>query len=91
MLFTPYALTDAVTRSVSEVDDTLMITFTGRSTGNRGFAIVTKLVDAQRWVNGGLIQDCFPYLTADQREILKTGIDGESWSEMFAGSEEEEV
>jgi hypothetical protein len=91
MLFTPYALTDAVFRSVSESDDGLMVTFSGISTGGRGFSITTRLDDANRWVNGELIQIAMPYLSADQREILKTGIDSESWSEMFAGSEEEEA
>jgi glycine cleavage system regulatory protein len=86
MLFTPYALTDKVTRKVS---DGGMITFSGLSTGGRKFSIVTRLDDAQRWVNGELIQDAFPYLDADQREILKTGIDTQSWDEMFAGSEDD--
>jgi len=90
MLFTPYALTDSVARGVSEVDDALMITFSGLSTGGREFSIVTRLDDDQRWVNGELIQNCFPYLNADQREILKTGIDSQSWEEMFAGSEDDE-
>jgi len=90
MLFTPYALTDSVARGVSEVDDALMITFSGLSTGGREFSIVTRLDDAQRWVNGELIQNCFPYLNADQREILKTGIDSQSWEEMFDGSEDDE-
>lgn len=89
MLFTPYALTDAVVRSVSESDDSLMVTFSGISTGGREFTITARLDDINRWVNGELIQNCFPYLNADEREILKTGIDGQSWSEMFAGSEEE--
>jgi len=87
MLFTPYALTDAVTRRVS---DEGMIEFSGLSTGGREFSIVTRLDDAQRWVNGELIQNCFPYLNADQREILKTGIDAQGWEEMFAGSEDDE-
>jgi len=87
MLFTPYALTDSVARKVS---DEGMIEFSGISTGGREFSIVTRLDDAQRWVNGELIQNCFPYLNADQREILKTGIDSQSWEEMFAGSEDDE-
>jgi hypothetical protein len=89
MLLAPYALTDAVARSVSESNDGLMVTFSGISTGGRGFSITTRLDDAQRWVNGELIQVAMPYLTADQRELLKTGIDSQSWDEMFAGSEEE--
>jgi hypothetical protein len=36
-----------------------------------------------------LIQVAFPYLNADDREILKTGIDAQGWEEMFGGSEEE--
>ena len=87
MLFMPYALTDSVVRKVS---DEGMITFSGLSTGGRKFSIVTRLDDAQRWVNGELIQNCFPYLNADQREILKTGIDAQGWEEMFAETREEE-
>lgn len=87
MLFTPYALTDAVTRTVS---DESMVTFSGLSTGGREFSIVAHLSDVNRWVNGELIQVSFPYLNADQREILKTGIDSQSWDEMFVGSEDEE-
>jgi hypothetical protein len=87
MLFTPYALTDSVTRTVS---DDGMITFSGLSTGGRKFSIVTRLDDAQRWVNGELIQVAFPYLNADDREILKTGIDAQEWETMFAGTREED-
>ena len=89
MLYTPYCLTDAVTRSVSETDNHLWVTFSGLSTGGREFSIVACLSDVNRWINGELIQNCFPYLNADQREILKTGIDSQSWEEMFAGSEDE--
>jgi hypothetical protein len=87
MLFTPYALTDSVTRTVSDEN---MVTFSGLSTGGREFSIVTHLDDANRWINGELIQVAFPYLNADQREVLKTGIDSQSWEEMFAGSEDDE-
>lgn len=87
MLFTPYALTDSVTRTVS---DDGMITFSGLSTGGREFSIVTRLDDAQRWVNGELIQNCFPYLNKDDREILMTGIDAQAWETMFAGTGEDD-
>lgn len=87
MLFTPYALTDAVTRTVSDED---MVTFSGLSTGGREFSVVAHLSDVNRWVNGELIQVAMPYLNADQREILKTGIDSQSWDEMFADSEDDE-
>ncbi len=87
MLFTPYALTDKVTRKVS---DEGMIEFSGFSVGGRPFSIVTRLDDAQRWVNGELIQVAFPYLNADDREVLKTGIDAQGWDALFAGSEDDE-
>ena len=32
-----------------------------------------------RWQWGGLIQDVFPHLTADEREFIKTGITAEEW------------
>lgn len=90
MLFTPYCLTDDVTRTVRDDNGVLMVEFRGKSTAGRDFVIVTRLEDANRWINGELIQVAFPYLNADQREILKTGIDSESWDEMFAGSEDNE-
>ena len=88
-MFTPYALTNRTTRTITTVNDVDMIEFSGLSAGGREFSIVTKLEDAQRWVNGELIQTAFPYLNADQREILKTGIDSQAWDAMFAGSEDE--
>ena len=32
-----------------------------------------------RWQKGELIQNVFPYLTADEREFIKTGITPDSW------------
>jgi len=90
MLFTPYALTNRTTRTITTVDGVDMIEFSGLSTGGREFSIATKLEDAQRWVNGELIQVAFPYLNADDREILKTGIDAQEWETMFAGTQEED-
>lgn len=39
------------------------------------------------WAEGGLIQNCFPYLTANQRELVKTGICEKCW-ELIFGPEE---
>lgn len=36
-----------------------------------------------------LIQEAFPYLTADEREIIKTGICPTCWKDMFPPEEEE--
>jgi len=37
----------------------------------------------QAYMDGALIQDAFPNLSADDREFIKTGITAESWDEMF--------
>ncbi len=58
---TKFAFTDRVTRTVN--GDSL--TFSGKSTGGRPFAITVQHSDANEWINGGLIQQCFPYLSAD--------------------------
>ena len=44
-----------------------------------------KVTDAQieYYAAGGLIQDAFPNLSADDREFIKTGITAESWDAMF--------
>ena len=40
--------------------------------------------DMNRYENGaGCIQDIFPYLSADEREFLLTGITPKEWSQTF--------
>ena len=36
------------------------------------------------WMEGALIQDVMPSLSADEREFLMTGITPDEWNEMFA-------
>ena len=36
----------------------------------------------QAYMDGALIQNAFPNLSADDREFIKTGITAESWEEM---------
>ncbi len=46
--------------------------------------ICLDMDDYLKWVGGqGLIQDLMPYLTADERAFLMTGITKEEWDEMF--------
>jgi hypothetical protein len=85
-MLTRYAMTDAVERVV----DGDLVRFSGYSVGGRPFCITTKLSDTNEWLNGGLIQQCFPYLDADDREILMTGLDKQDWDAMFGGSEDDE-
>lgn len=46
--------------------------------------------DIQKWIDGELIQVAMPYLTADQREILLTGLDQTAWDDMFGEDEDED-
>jgi hypothetical protein len=46
------------------------------------------VVDLIKWRDGrGLIQDCLPYLSADEREFLMTGITPEEWGQAFPEEE----
>ena len=78
-----FCLSDKVKRVV-EGDN---LTFSGYTTSDRPFAITVKLSDANEWINGGMIQSCFPYLDAEDREILLTGNDNEAWAAMFGEDE----
>ena len=61
--------------NVKRVVDGDNLTFSGYTNSQKPFAITVKLSDANEWINGGLIQSCFPYLDAEDREILMTGND----------------
>jgi|TARA_R110002012_G_scaffold162126_1_gene324425 hypothetical protein len=39
--------------------------------------------DYVNWKHGENIQDALPYLTADEREFIKTGITPEDWAAEF--------
>jgi len=41
----------------------------------------------KRWVEGELVQDVFPELTADEREFILSGVTPEEW-ESICGKEE---
>lgn len=45
-------------------------------------------IDYLDWQDGELAQVTFPYLSADEREMLITGICPTCWDEMFGGDEE---
>ena len=46
--------------------------------------------DFNAWQNGMSVQDAFPYLSADEREGLITGICPECWDKMFPSDDPEE-
>jgi hypothetical protein len=62
----------------------MKITRISRLTGN--IAIMDLPVTREQlaaWVNGELIQNAMPHLTADQREFILTGITPAEWQAAF--------
>lgn len=49
--------------------------------------VLVSEVDLAAWHGGELVQNAFPYLSADEREILVSGICPKCWAETF-GEEE---
>lgn len=41
--------------------------------------VEVELTDYNRWKDGTLVQDAFPYLSADERTLLLTGICTSCW------------
>lgn len=52
--------------------------------------IEVKAKDYLAWQDGELVQDAFPYLSADEREMLISGICPSCWDGMFSEDEDEE-
>lgn len=52
--------------------------------------IAVSASDYFYWQEGKLAQDAFPYLSADERETLISGICPSCWKSMFPPEEEEE-
>jgi hypothetical protein len=53
----------------------------------RGNEIEVNEADYWDWDDGMLAQDAFPYLSADEREMLISGICPTCWDSMFGGEE----
>ena len=51
--------------------------------------MVVPLDNYIEWTKGTLIQDAFPDMDADSRELLKTGTHPECWDELFPAEKEE--
>lgn len=52
--------------------------------------VAVSEADFWDWQDGALVQDAFPYLTADEREMLVSGICPDCWEQTFGGSDEDE-
>ncbi len=71
-------------------DGALTITRTSMFTRKKNtMTLPIRHVDLLHWSQGGgLIQDVFPQLDAEQREFLMSGATPEEWAEVFAKEEE---
>lgn len=47
-----------------------------------------KQIDLDAFEDGALIQNAFPYLTLEQRELILTGLTEDMWNDMFGEDEE---
>lgn len=57
----------------------------------RGNEVEVNEVDYWDWQDGVLAQDAFPYLSADEREMLISGICPTCWDTMFGSDEEPDI
>ena len=66
----------------------MQIVRTSRLTGNTS-AMNINITQAQlaAWVDGSLIQDVMPDISADEREFIMTGITPDEWNAMFGEDE----
>ena len=46
-------------------------------------AVFVRTSDVKKYEEGALIQNAFPYLNNNQRELIKTGICSPCWSKIF--------
>lgn len=51
---------------------------------NRTNEITVREADVPLWLAGTLVQDAFPYLSADEREMLISGICPDCWENLFS-------
>lgn len=56
--------------------------------GKSNFVEVNE-ADYLDWDDGELVQNAFPYLSADEREMLISGICPTCWDGMFGGEDDE--
>lgn len=75
--------------SLLPVNDDVAVNGPCHSCGERQSVIVSR-VSLEKFRRGQYAQDCFPDLSADQREFLISGICNKCWDEMFPPVEDYE-
>lgn len=75
---------------VYETNNSGWVTIEVVDVANESHYMDVKQLDLDAYEDGALIQDAFPYLTNEQREIILSGMTDDMWGDMFPGDEEEE-
>lgn len=50
---------------------------------NEDNEVLIEREDLQKWDDGALVQDAFPYLSSGERELLVTGVCTPCWERSF--------
>ena len=75
---------------VYETNNSGWVTIEVVDVANESHYMDVKQLDLDAYEDGALIQDAFPYLTNEQREIIISGMTDDMWGDMFPNDEEEE-
>jgi hypothetical protein len=64
------------------------VTLSGRCViTNKQNSVTVNAPDLEKFKSGEYVQKCFPYLKAEDREFLISGISGAGWSQTFPDEE----
>ena len=68
--------------------DSAVIVITACPFCGKAHEVLVNEEDYLNWDDGELVQNAFPYLSADEREMLISGICPTCWDSMFGSDEE---
>ena len=74
-------------KDVYETDNSGWVTLEVIDMANELHYIDVKQIDLDAYEDGEFIQNAFPYLTMEQRELIMTGLTEEMWDDMFPNEE----
>ena len=73
---------------VYETNNSGWVTIEVVDVANESHYMDVKQLDLDAYEDGALIQDAFPYLDSEQRELMLTGINDLMWGDLFGDEEE---
>lgn len=70
-------------KDVYEIENSDWVTLEVVDNDNVSHFMDVKATDYEAYENGELIQNCFPYLSMEQREIIISGLTDDMWGTLF--------